>query len=172
MMWKLLLLFTVLPAIEIGLLVGIGTQIGPWWTTLIVLLTGLVGAWLAKREGVGVLRRLRTDLQRGLPPSGRIAEAVLVLCGGLLLVTPGIITDITGFLLIIPFSRRWIAPPVTRAVVRWFTGDKELADSIDLNFGEGAPDGPADNTADAPEVVFDREATRPHHDPHFDHPVR
>jgi len=166
-MWKLLLLFTVLPAIELALLIGLGTQIGALWTTLIVIVTGFVGAWLAKREGLGVLRRLRTDLQKGVPPTGRIAEAVLVLVGGLLLVTPGMITDVTGFLLIIPFSRRLIAPPVTRAVVRWFTGNKDLADGLNLDFG-AEPATPAD----AEDVVFDADANRPSSDPHFDHPVR
>ena len=163
MIWKLALLFTVVPAIELAVLITIGTYLGVIPTTLIILATGFTGAWLAKREGLGVLRRMRTDLQRGLPPAGRIMEGVLVVAGGLLLITPGIFTDIAGFLFIIPWSRRLIAPVVLRWIVRWFTGNPDLAASIDVRFS-------ADEPADTKHEPVQPEPLR--QDPHFDHPVR
>lgn len=110
MMIGLILLFTVLPALELFLLLQIGSWLGPTQTFLLVLVTGVLGAWLAKREGFAVLAKLSEELRGGLPPGSRLMEGALVVMGGLLLVTPGVITDLTGMLLIFPFSRRWIAP--------------------------------------------------------------
>ncbi|MEZ4318995.1 MAG: FxsA family protein [Myxococcota bacterium] len=115
-MWRLLLAFTIIPALELALLLQIGSWIGPWQTFLIVVVTGTVGAWLAKREGLGVLASLSEELRSGLPPGSRIAEGVLVFAGGLLLLTPGVLTDLAGFLFILPPTRRWLAPRVVQAV--------------------------------------------------------
>ncbi|MBT3219652.1 MAG: FxsA family protein, partial [Proteobacteria bacterium] len=98
-MWllvRLLLLFTLVPAIELFILLQIGSLLGPNLAFVIILVTGLAGAWLAKREGWMVLQHLRQELQRGIPPANRLMEGVLVLAGGLLLITPGVLTDITG----------------------------------------------------------------------------
>lgn len=109
---RLLLLFTVVPAIELFLLLQIGAWLGPTTTFLLILLTGLVGATLAKREGISVLRDLQGELAKGLPPGSRIVEGVLVLVGGLLLITPGVFTDLVGVLLIVPPTRKFLAPRV------------------------------------------------------------
>lgn len=173
MIWKLALLFTVIPIVEVALLLWIGSVLNPLWATLIVIVTGVLGAWLAKREGAGVLRKLRGDLARGVPPTGRIVEGVLVLAGGLLLVTPGVLTDFTGFFLIIPFTRRLVAPWVARRVVAWFTGDKELAKGLKLDFGDGPPEpDDAPDIARGPDPASRRVGQAPGGDPHFDHPVR
>ena len=119
-MWRLILLFTVVPALELALLLQIGAWLGPWQTFAIVVVTGTVGAWLAKREGLGVLAQLREELSQGLPPGSRIAEGVLVFAGGLLLVTPGVMTDLAGFLFIAPPSRRFLAPRVVNAIASRF----------------------------------------------------
>lgn len=114
-MWvliRLLLLFTIVPAIELFILLQLGSLIGPNLTFVIILVTGLLGAWLAKREGWMVLQQLRKELQQGIPPANRLMEGVLVLAGGLLLITPGVLTDITGILFILPPSRRFLAPRV------------------------------------------------------------
>lgn len=116
-MWKLLLAFTLIPAIELFLLLQLGAWLGAFETFLIIVVTGVVGAWLAKREGLGVLTSLRNELSQGLPPGSRLAEGLLVLVGGVLLLTPGVLTDLTGFLFIAPPTRRWLAPRVVNAVV-------------------------------------------------------
>lgn len=155
MMWRLALLFTIIPAIELFLLIELGTIIGPLATVLIILVTGLVGAWLAKREGLAVLRALAADLQRGLPPADRIMEAVLVLVGGVLLVTPGLMTDVTGLLLVFPLSRRRVAP----FVMRWILARFELRElgepAAAGGFGEGAAPGARQRAPDERRLPFD-----------------
>ena len=120
MMLRLLLLFTVVPTVEIFLLLQLGALMGPTATFLLVLLTGLLGAYLAKREGLGLLTQLAQELQQGLPPGSRLMEGALVIIGGVLLVTPGVMTDITGLSLIIPFTRQRIAPLALRALANRF----------------------------------------------------
>jgi UPF0716 protein FxsA len=112
----LILAFTVVPAVELLVLLSLGSWLGPLPTFLIVLLTGILGASLAKQEGLGVLRSLQVELAQGLPPASHFAEGALVFAGGLLLVTPGVFTDVAGFLFILPWSRRWIAPRLIQAV--------------------------------------------------------
>ena len=119
-MWKLILLFTVVPAVEIALLIGMGIQFGPLWTVVFILLTGLLGGYFAKREGVSVLRQLVDDLQRGVPPAERLTEGALVLVGGVLLVTPGVLTDLAGLVLVLPWTRRLLAPRVLGWAARTF----------------------------------------------------
>jgi len=110
MIWKLFLAFTLIPAMELYLLITIGSYVGALPTVMIIAVTGFAGAWLAKREGIAVLQQLADELARGVPPASRLAEGALVIAGGLLLITPGVLTDLTGFLLILPPSRRFVAP--------------------------------------------------------------
>ncbi|MEN0060935.1 MAG: FxsA family protein [Myxococcota bacterium] len=118
----LLLLFTVVPAIELYALLQLGAWLGALPTFLLVITTGVVGSWLAKREGVSVLMELQSELQQGLPPGERVLEGVMVFVGGLLLVTPGVFTDLFGFLLITGPTRRLLAP----RVLAWLTDRFEL----------------------------------------------
>lgn len=119
-MLRLLLLFTVVPAVELWLLLQIGAVLGPTNTFLLIVVTGTLGAWLAKREGLGVLRTLTEELHKGIPPGSRLMEGALVVVGGLLLVTPGVFTDLTGFFLIAPPTRRWLAPRALKALADRF----------------------------------------------------
>lgn len=109
MFLRILLLLTIVPAVELFLLLQIGSWLGPTSTFLLILITGIVGAALAKREGLGVLTRLQEEMRQGMPPGSRLVEGVLVLVGGLLLITPGVFTDLVGFLLIAPPTRRLAA---------------------------------------------------------------
>ncbi len=119
---RLLLLMTVVPALELYLLIHIGGLLGPAQTVLLIIVTGAAGAALAKREGIGVIRQLQQDTLSGLPPANRLVEGILVLVGGVLLITPGVLTDLLGFALIIPLTRRWLAPRVKDQVARRVTG--------------------------------------------------
>ncbi|MDO9517654.1 MAG: FxsA family protein [Methanosarcinaceae archaeon] len=102
---KLLFLFVVVPFVELYILIELGTRIGAMPTLGIVILTGIAGAALAKHQGLEVLRRIQTEMSYMQMPGDAMFDGVLVLVGGILLMTPGILTDITGFLLLIPFSR-------------------------------------------------------------------
>jgi UPF0716 protein FxsA len=106
---RLFLLFVTTPLSELALLVYLGTVIGPWYTILIVVATGAIGAYLARNQGLATLAKIRSSIQQGIIPSRELLEGALILAGGLLLLTPGVITDTVGFLVLIPPSRRAIA---------------------------------------------------------------
>lgn len=112
MFLTLFLCFTVLPAAELYLLVKIGGHLGAAPTAAIVVLMGILGATLARREGFAVVARILEDLRQGRSPSDRITEGLLVLVGSILLITPGVITDVVGFLFLVPMTRRWLAPRI------------------------------------------------------------
>ncbi len=112
----LLLAFTVVPFIELYLLLAIGRQVGFWPTVAMVLLTGVVGASLARREGGRVVRSWRESMARGQVPEEGILSGALVLVGGALLVAPGVFTDLFGLLLLIPPTRRFVAARLRRAL--------------------------------------------------------
>jgi UPF0716 protein FxsA len=118
-MGRLFLLFTVVPALELALLLQIGATFGAWPTFALLLASGLVGAALARQQGATVLTQLRADLQRGLPPGDHVVEGALVLAGGLLLLTPGLLTDLLGLALLVPASRRALTPWMSRALADW-----------------------------------------------------
>ena len=94
-----------------GLVLGVGGYISA---------PTVLGAWLAKREGLAVLRRLKRDLDQGIPPARGLIEGALVLCGGLLLVSPGVLTDLAGLVLLVPWTRGRLAPLVTRWLAAHF----------------------------------------------------
>jgi len=114
MLLRLILLFTIVPFIELYILLRLATVIGALETLLIVVLTGVLGGTLAKMEGWRTWRSIREDLSRGIVPSGRLVDGVLILAGGLLLLTPGILTDLLGFALLIPLTRTAIKRSVRR----------------------------------------------------------
>jgi len=101
----LVLLFTVLPALELTLLIKIGTHIGVGNTLFIIIFTGVLGAYLARLQGFLVLNKIQNDLNKGLMPSDQLLDGFLILVGGIVLLTPGFITDTIGFALLIPLTR-------------------------------------------------------------------
>ncbi len=118
MLGKLFLLFTVVPFVELYLLLLIGDLVGFWPTVAIVLTTGIVGAWLAKKEGLRVYHKWQEALAEYRMPEEGVLGGVLVLIGGVLLVTPGVLTDITGLLLLLPPTRKLIAAVVRKRIER------------------------------------------------------
>ena len=110
MFTKLFLLFTIVPCIELWLLFQVSHYFGTLHTIFMVLLTGIIGASMAKAQGMQVLQ----DLQKGQTPSDTVMEGILILIGGVLLITPGILTDLVGFFLITPITRKQIAPMAKR----------------------------------------------------------
>ena len=114
MIFRLLLLFTIVPAIELVILLQIHHAIAASYGTLVGLLvtvgtiafTGIVGAALARQQGLGVLRQLQTQMKQGQVPGQAIGDGVLILVGSAFLLTPGFLTDLVGFSLLIPVTRK------------------------------------------------------------------
>lgn len=115
----LFLLFTVVPALEIWLLIEAGRVFGGAQTVAWLLVMGLLGSWLGKRAGFAVLRDIPAALQKGESPSDKLVEAGLVLVAAVLLVTPGVLTDAAGLILFIGPFRRWLAPRIRVMAGRW-----------------------------------------------------
>lgn len=113
-MSRLLPFFILIPIIEIWLLARLGALIGFSNTLLLVLLTGFWGAWLARREGLRVLKAIQEDLQKGQMPTDHVLSGLLVLVGGVMLITPGVLTDALGLLLMVPGNRRLLIAPIKR----------------------------------------------------------
>jgi UPF0716 protein FxsA len=105
---KLLLLFIIVPVIELILLIEIGQLIGTLPTIALIIFTGALGAFLARRQGVQVILRMRSELQAGQLPASSIFDGVIILVAGAFLITPGILTDTVGFLCLVPATRRVI----------------------------------------------------------------
>lgn len=114
----LFLLFTVVPFVELFLLIEIGKHVGAAPTVGLVILSGLVGAALARHEGVRVWRSWRTSLAGGRLPEEGIVSGLLVLVGAVLLIAPGVLTDLTGILLMLPPVRRAVAEAIRRRIAR------------------------------------------------------
>ena len=105
---KLLFFFIVIPFIELAILIKMGGLIGLWPTILIVASTGIVGAYLARNQGFSILTKIRSELNSGIMPAESLIDGFLILIGGVVLLTPGLLTDLSGLLLLIPFSRKKI----------------------------------------------------------------
>ena len=105
-MGRLLLLFVVLPAVELALLIEVGRRIGTPATLAIIVVTGIIGGSLARRQGLGVIQSLQRDMAAGELPAGALVDGILILIAGALLVTPGVLTDAFGFLCLVPAFRR------------------------------------------------------------------
>jgi UPF0716 protein FxsA len=112
MLFRLLLLFILIPLVELYLLLKLGALIGAGPTLAIIIVTGILGGTLARRQGFVVWRRIRRDLHEGVLPTESLIDGLFILAGGLLLLTPGLLTDVAGFLALLPPSRallkRWI----------------------------------------------------------------
>lgn len=113
---RLLLLFTLVPAVELILLIQLGRHVGFWPTAALVLGTGVVGAWLARREGLKVFRAVSTEMAEGRMPTDHLLDGLLILVAGAVLLTPGLLTDAAGFVLLAPPGRRLIRKALSNAI--------------------------------------------------------
>ena len=105
MLWKLFLAFTLIPVSEIYILIAIGGQIGILPSIALVILTGIVGASLARSQGLQTLGRIRDSFQQGVVPGEELLNALLIAIAGIVLLTPGFLTDAAGLFLLIPATR-------------------------------------------------------------------
>jgi UPF0716 protein FxsA len=112
----LLVAFLLVPIVEIYVILQVGQLIGGWPTVVLLVVESLLGAWIVRREGRRAWRALTSTLQDGRMPERELANAALVLVGGVLLLTPGFVTDVFGFLFVLPFTR----PVVRRLLMAYF----------------------------------------------------
>ena len=133
MFLKLFLLFTIVPFIELALLIKIGTLIGTFETIMIIIVTGLVGAVMVRAAGIQCLFRIQEDLRSGVIPTDELFTGLLILASGAFLVTPGLITDTAGFVLLFPPTREIIKSYLKR-YIKSRIGQKNIDTNIDIQF--------------------------------------
>lgn len=114
---RLLLLFIIAPIVELYVLIKIGGLIGVVPTVALVFLTALIGSQLVRRQGLDVMRRVRASQAHGEAPALPLLDGAALLLAGLLLITPGFISDTVGFILLIPRLRRHLARRLLARVV-------------------------------------------------------
>lgn len=114
----LLLLFIVLPAVELALLIEIGRRIGTLETLGVIVVTGAVGAAMARSQGLRVLSQVREEISAGTMPAASLVDGVLILVAAALLVTPGVLTDAFGFLCLVPGFRTLVKRELLRRFER------------------------------------------------------
>ena len=152
---RLLALFVFVPAIELYLLIKLGTLIGAFETFALIVVTGLVGSYLAKSQGLSVWNRLQSKLNSGSVPGQELIDGVIILISGALLITPGVLTDIAGLLGLIPASRALIRRFLK---ARFATG--MMGGSVRFrSFGTPLPNNGYKNTPDGPQRSTDPEIT-------------
>lgn len=115
---KLLLLLVIVPVTELYILIEVGKKIGSLTTIGIIILTGIIGTYLVKNQGFMILRQIQNDLNEGTLPGDSLIQGAIILAGGILLLTPGFITDLLGFIFLIPGGRR----VVKKYLLKWLKG--------------------------------------------------
>lgn len=116
MLFYLLLLFIVVPFVELALLLKLAELTSWWHTLLLVIVTGIVGTWLARSQGLRTYGKIQKSLAAGQMPTESLIDAAMIFVAGALLLTPGILTDVFGFSLLFPITRRLYR----RSLVRYF----------------------------------------------------
>jgi UPF0716 protein FxsA len=149
-MGRLLLLFIVLPAVELALLIEIGQRIGTFETLALIVVTGIVGAAMARSQGLRVLSEVQTRVARGEMPADSLVDGLMILIASALLVTPGVLTDAVGFLCLVPAFRRL----VKREVVRRF--EKAVREQrVQVHFHQQTDFGPRRPEPGGPGPIID-----------------
>ncbi|MEX0804492.1 MAG: FxsA family protein [Candidatus Binatia bacterium] len=127
MMGRVLLLVILIPLLELYILIKIGGYLGAFQTITLVILTAILGSVLARFEGLRTLQQIRQSLSQGIVPAEEMLDGVLIFVGGILLITPGVLTDLFALVLLIPYTRtifkRWLRRRFDRMVA---TGNVRL----------------------------------------------
>ncbi len=152
--WVVLVLFITVPICEVALVIELGGAIGGWRTFGLLIVWSIIGAWLVRREWSGAWRGLRDAMRTGVMPADELADAALVLVGGLFILLPGFITDFVGLLMILPFTR-----PLFRRLLQLVVARRILAGAGRVTVIQGdrvpptytaRPYDPADKRPNAP----------------------
>ena len=145
---RLALIFVIVPIIELMLLIRLGDAVGLWPTLALVVFTGVAGAAMARLEGLRVFFQFQKELASGRLPGQAMLDGISVLIGGAFLLTPGILTDVVGFALLFPLSRRWIQRRVRRRMEESLRDGTIRVVSIRPGVFGGWSGGPGDTPSD------------------------
>jgi UPF0716 protein FxsA len=115
----LVLILIVIPILEIWGLISVGKLVGLWPTVGLIILTGVIGAWLAKKEGLQTLQLVRLQLVNREIPGQAVMDGICILVGGAVLLTPGFFTDAIGFFLLIPYTRNIVKAWMKKMFESW-----------------------------------------------------
>ena len=126
MFLRLLLLFTLVPLVELWILIELGRLTGVLPTVALVLTTGVLGAWLARSQGLATFARVRSEMAAGRMPATALVDGLLILVAGAVLLTPGLLTDLAGFFLLVPAGRA----AIRRAVADRFRHSVEAGRTV------------------------------------------
>ena len=126
MFLKLFLGFTLIPVVELYLLIKIGAVFGALNTLLLVILTGAAGAYLARLQGLQTMLAVREKLQRGETPAEEMLDAMLIFAAGIVLLTPGLLTDLAGLMFLIPATRLRIKRWVRHQLDQWMQQHQDV----------------------------------------------
>ena len=124
MLLKLFLAFTLIPFFELYLLIKIGYYLGAFNTILVVIATGLLGAYLAKLQGIKTMMRVRESMNRGELPAEEMLDALLIFVAGIVLLTPGFITDLAGLVILVPNTRSLFKQWLRKKFDQWISENK------------------------------------------------
>ena len=116
MLGYLVLFFILIPIIELAILIKVGQFIGVLNTVLIVIFTGLAGGFIARAQGLVTLMKIQKDINEGVMPTENLIDGLMILCGGILLLTPGLISDAIGLMVLMPFTRSLIKKWLKRKI--------------------------------------------------------
>lgn len=155
-------LLLIIPVMEIAVFIAVGNLIGLWPTLGLVVLTAVIGSILLRRQGIGTLARIQAEMQAGRVPARELVDGVMILAAGILLLTPGLVTDTIGFLLFVPGVRGTIRRVISQRVVVMAKG------TTSRGFGPGGagPQRPQGPRQGGPDVVdLSGEDYRRHPDP-------
>ncbi len=119
MLFKLFLAFTLIPFIELYLLIEVGMLIGPLSALGLVILSGFAGAYLARMQGMQTMIKVQSSLQQGIMPKEELVDALLIFIAGIVLLTPGFLTDIAGLLVLFPATRFHIKRFISEKFKKW-----------------------------------------------------
>jgi UPF0716 protein FxsA len=171
-MLRIIALLLLIPLLDILVLIGVSTVIGPLPTILLVVLTGFIGMFLVRAEGRHTVRKIQEKLAQGTLPADELIDGGLLIASGAFLLTPGVVTDLLGFLLVIPFTRdpirvvlkKYVIVPLVDAKAEGFATGKIYTagfpgnDGATVNFGagsQGSQGGPSGNTVDIEDDAYD-----------------
>jgi len=143
----LFILFIVMPIVEIAVLIQVGGAIGGWTTIGIVILTAIIGTAMLRQQGIATLNKAQLRMRNGEMPAQQMIEGLLLLIGGVLLLTPGFITDFFGFCTLFPVSRRYLAAKLSAGVLsnmNVFVGGSRVTGRDGMRSRQGQQDADSD----------------------------